>query len=163
MSMGTLSEYYEDALFAVLNILTQYYASEIFQNVANDLGAYSTEEEIELLDEEDYLRLLNDAVTEFVGENELGLITDLFVEEFENTCIDEDACDDILNDNIITQSYLDYAIRHAKESYDIDETSKCDLAFAVLVSELSFSGIPEYLYENIEDNFDVVDEIKSRL
>ena len=163
MSMGTLSEYYEDALFAVLNILTQYYASEIFQNVSNDLGAYSTEEEIELLDEEDYLRLLNDAVTEFVGENELGLITDLFVEEFENTCIDEDACDDILNDNIITQSYLDYAIRHAKESYDIDETSKCDLAFAVLVSELSFSGIPEYLYENIEDNFDVVDEIKSRL
>lgn len=161
--MGTLSEYYGDALLAVINILMRDYASEIFQNIANDLGAYYTEEEIELLDEDDYLKLLDDAVNEFVGENELGLITDLFVEEFENTCIDEDVCDEILSDNIITQSYLDYAVRHAKESYDIDETSKCDLAFAVLVSELSFAGIPEYLYEDIEDNYDVVDEIQNRL
>lgn len=78
-------------------------------------------------------------------------------------CIDEDVCDEILSDSIITQSYLDYAVRHAKESYDIDETSKCDLAFAVLVSELSFDGIPEYLYEDIEDNYDVVDEITNCL
>ena len=161
--MGTLSEYYGDALLAVINTLMREYAYEIFQNIANDLGAYSTEEEIEMLDEDDYLRLLDDAVNEFVGENELGLITDLFVEEFENTCIDEDACDDILNDNIITQSYLDYAVRHAKESYDIDETSKCDLAFAVLVSELSFAGIPEYVCEDIEDNYDVISEIKNCL
>ena len=161
--MGTLSEYYGDALLAVTNTLMRDYASEIFQNIANDLGAYYTEDEIELLDEDDYLRLLNDAVNEFVGENELGLITDLFVEEFENTCIDEDICDEILSDSIITQSYLDYAVRHAKESYDIDETSKCDLAFAVLVSELSFAGIPEYLYEDIEDNYDIVDEITNCL
>lgn len=161
--MGTLSEYYGDALLAVINTLMREYASEIFQNIANDLGAYYTEDEIELLDEDDYLRLLDDAVNEFIGENELGLITDLFVEEFENTCFDEDVCDEILSDNIITQSYLDYAVRHAKESYDIDETSKCDLAFAVLVSELSFAGIPEYLYEDIEDNYDVVDEIQNRL
>lgn len=161
--MGTLSEYYGDALLAVTNTLMRDYASEIFQNIANDLGAYYTEDEIELLDEDDYLRLLNDAVNEFVGENELGLITDLFVEEFENTCIDEDVCDEILSDGIITQSYLDYAVRHAKESYDIDETSKCDLAFAVLVSELSFAGIPEYLYEDIEGNYDVIDEIQNLL
>lgn len=161
--MGTLSEYYGDALLAVTNTLMREYASEIFQNIANDLGAYYTEDEIELLDEDDYLRLLNDAINEFVGENELGLITDLFVEEFENTCIDEDVCDEILSDGIITQSYLDYAVRHAKESYDIDETSKCDLAFAVLVSELSFAGIPEYLYEDIEGNYDVIDEIQNLL
>ena len=161
--MGTLSAYYGDALLAVVNTLMREYASEIFQNIANDLGAYYTEDEIELLDEDDYLRLLNDAVIEFVGENELGLITDLFVEEFENTCIDEDTCDEILNDNIITPLYLDYAVRHAKESYDIDETSKCDLAFAVLVSELSFAGIPEYLYEDIEDNYDVIGEITNLL
>ena len=161
--MGTLSEYYGDALLAVTNTLMRDYASEIFQNIANDLGAYYTEDEIELLDEDDYLRLLNDAINEFVGENELGLITDLFVEEFENTCIDEDVCDEILSDGIITQSYLDYAVRHAKESYDIDETSKCDLAFAVLVSELSFAGIPEYLYEDIEGNYDVIDEIQNLL
>lgn len=77
--MGTLSEYYGDVLLAVTNTLMRDYASEIFQNIANDLGAYYTEDEIELLDEDDYLRLLNDAVNEFVGENELGLITDLFV------------------------------------------------------------------------------------
>ena len=161
--MGTLSEHYGDVLLSVLNTLMRDYASEIFQNIANDLGAYYTEDEIELLDEDDYLRLLNDAVAEFVGQNEIGLITDLFVDEFETICIDEDVCDDILSDNIITQSYLDYAVRHAKDSYNIDESSKCDLAFAVLLSELSFYGIPEYLCEDIEDNYDVIGEITNLL
>ena len=163
MNMKSLIEYYTDAFFAVLHTLVRDYASEIFQNVANELGAYYTEDEIELLDEEDYLRLLQDAVDEFVGENELGLITDLFVEEFENTCIDEDVCDDILSDKSITKSYLDYAVHHAKKSYTIDESSKCDLAFALLLSDMSFSGIPEYVCEDIEDNYDIVGEIQNRL
>lgn len=164
--MGTLSEYYGDALSAVLKTLLDGYASEIVQDIADYLGAYYTEEELddkELTDENFYHRLLLDAVYEFVGRNEIGLLTDLFVDEFENICIDEDACDDILNDNSITQSYLDYAVRHAKESYNIDEDSKCDLAFAVLVSELSFAGLPEYLFEDIENKYDIADEIKSRL
>lgn len=158
--MGTISEYNGDALFAVLKTLWHDYAFEIFQNIANDLGAYYTEDEIELLDEDDYLRLLADAVEEFVGENELGLITDLFVDEFENMCIDEDVCDDILSDNYVTPKLLERAVSNAKESYNIDESSKCDLAFAVLLYEMSFIGIPVYLYEDIEDNYDVVDEIK---
>lgn len=166
ISMGTLSEYYGDALSAVLKTLLDGYASEIVQDIADYLGAYYTEEELddmESTDEDFYHRLLLDAVNEFVGENEIGLLTDLFVDEFENICIDEDVCDDILNDNSITQSYLDYAVRHAKESYNIDEDSKCDLAFAVLVSELSFAGLPEYLFEDIENKYDIADEIKSRL
>lgn len=163
MNMKSLIEYYTDAFFAVIYTLVRDYASEIFQNVANDLGAYYTEDEIELLDDEDYLRLLRDAVDEFVGKNELGLITDLFVDEFENMCIDEDVCNDILSDKSITQSYLNYAVHRAKKSYNIDESSKCDLAFALLLSDVSFSGIPEYVCEDIEDNYDVIGEITNLL
>ena len=75
-------------------------------------------------------------------------------------CADEDVCNDILNSSFVTQLFLDNAIRRAKESYNIDESSKRDLAFAVLLSELSFDEISECLYAEIEDRYDIVGEIK---
>ena len=166
MSMGTVSDYYETALFAVVKTLMCDYASKFFQDVASYIGAYYTDDDeddiygSELSDVGYYLRLLKDEVTEFVERNENGLIADLFVDAFRNMCLDEDVCDDILNAISVTQSYLDDAIRRAKESYNIDESSKCDLAFAVLLSELSFDEISDCLYEEIEDRYDIVGEIK---
>ena len=157
-------EYYEKALFAVVKTLMRDYASKFFRDIASYVGAYYTDDDeevdIELPDAGYYLRLLKDEVTEFVEGNETELITDLFVDEFKNICIDKDACNEILNDSLVTQSFLEYAVRHAKVSYNIDESSKCDLAFAVLLSELSFDEIPECLCEEIEDRYDIVGEIK---
>ena len=161
-----VSEYYEKALFAVSKTLMREYASKFFQDIASYIGAYYTYDEDDdiyggdLLDAGYYLRLLKDEVTEFVEGNETELITDLFVNEFKTICNNEDACNEILNDSLVTQSFLDYAVRHAKVSHDIDESSKCDLAFAVLLSELSMSEIAECLYTEIEDNYDIVGEIK---
>ena len=168
--MRMVSEYYEKALFAVSKTLMREYASKFFQDIASYIGAYYTyddEDDVvyggDLLDAGYYLRLLKDEVAEFVEGNETELITDLFVTEFKNICTDENACNEILNDSLVTQSFLDYAVRHAKVSHNIDESSKQDLAFAVLLSELSFAGIPEYLYEDIEGNYDVIDEIQNLL
>ena len=161
-----VSEYYEKALFAVSKTLMREYASKFFQDIASYIGAYYTYDEDDdiyggdLLDAGYYLRLLKDEVTEFVEGNETELITDLFVNEFKTICNNEDACNEILNDSLVTQSFLDYAVRHAQVSHDIDESSKCDLAFAVLLSELSMSEIAECLYTEIEDNYDIVGEIK---
>ena len=159
-----ISEYYEKALFAVVKTLMRDYASKFFQDIASYVGAYYTDDEeevdIELPDAGYYLRLLKDEVTEFVEGNETELITDLFVDEFKTICNNEDACDEILNDSLVTQSFLDYAVRHAKVSYNIDESSKHDLAFAVLLTELSFDEISECLYAEIEDRYDIVGEIK---
>lgn len=163
MSMGTVNDYYETALFAVVKTLMCDYASKFFQDIASYIGAYYTDDEevdIELPHAGYYLRLLKDEVTEFVEGNENGLITDLFVDEFKNMCADEDVCNDILNSSSVTQSFLDNTIRRAKESYNIDESSKRDLAFAVLLSELSFDEISECLYAEIEDRYDIVGEIK---
>ena len=159
-----VSEYYEKALFAVSKTLMRDYASKFFQDIASYIGVYYTDDEeevdIELPDAGYYLRLLKDEVTEFVEGNETELITDLFVDEFKNICTDEDVCNEILNDSLVTQSFLDYAVRHAKVSHDIDESSKCDLSFAVLLSELSVSELSEYLYGEIEDKYDIVGEIR---
>ena len=161
MSMGTVNDYYETALFAVFKTLVRDYASKFFQDIASYIGAYYTDD-----DEEDdiesyyYLRLLKDEVKEFVEGNETELITGLFVDEFKNMCADEEVCNDILNSSSVTQSYLDNVIRRAKESYNIDESSKRDLAFAVLLSELSFDEISDCLYAEIEDRYDIVGEIK---
>ena len=158
MSMGTVNDYYETALFAVLKTLMRDYASKFFQDTASYIGAYYTDEDD--IESYYYLRLLKDAVNEFVEENDNGLITDSFVNEFKNMCADEDVCNDILNSSSVTQSFLDNVIRRAKESYNIDESSKRDLAFAVLLSELSFDEISECLYAEIEDRYDIVGEIK---
>lgn len=166
MSMGTVNDYYETALFAVVKTLMRDYASKFFQDIASYIGAYYTDDEdddiygSELSDAGYYLRLLKDEVNEFVERNENGLITDLFVDEFKNMCVDEDVCNDILNGSSVTQSFLDNAIRRAKESYNIDESSKRDLAFAVLLFELSFDEISDCLYAEIEDRYDIVGEIK---
>ena len=165
--MRMVSEYYEKALFAVSKTLMREYASKFFQDIASYIGAYYTyddEDDVvyggDLLDAGYYLRLLKDEVAEFVEGNETELITDLFVTEFKNICTDENACNEILNDSLVTQSFLDYAVRHAKVSHNIDESSKRDLAFAVLLSELSISELSECLYAEIEDNYDIVNEIK---
>ena len=158
MSMGTVNGYYETALFAVLKTLVRDYASKFFQDTASYIGAYYTDEDD--IESYYYLRLLKDEVNEFVERNENGLITDLFVDEFKNMCADEDVCNDILNGSSVTQSFLDNAIRSAKESYNIDESSKCNLAVAVLLSELSFDEIQDCLYAEIEDRYDIVGEIK---
>ena len=159
-----VSEYYEKALFAVVKTLMRDYASKFFQDIASYVGVYYTDDEegvdIELSDAGYYLRLLKDEVTEFVEGNETELITDLFVNEFKTICNDKDACNDILNDSLVTQSFLDYAVRHAKVSYNIDESSKLDLVFAVLLSELSISELSDCLYAEIEDRYDIVGEIK---
>ena len=159
-----VSEYYEKALFAVVKTLMREYASKFFQDITSYVGVYYTDDEeevdIELPDAGYYLRLLKDEVTEFVEGNETELITVLFVDEFKTICNDKDACNEILNDSLVTQSFLDYAVRHAKVSYNIDESSKRDLAFAVLLSELSISEISECLCEEIEDRYDIVSEIK---
>lgn len=166
MSMGTVNDYYETALFAVVKTLMRDYASNFFQDIASYIEAYYTDDEYddiygsELSDAGYYLRLLKDEVKEFVEENDNELITGLFVDEFKNMCADEDVCNDILNGSSVTQSYLDNIIRRAKESYNIDESSKRDLAFAVLLSELSFDEISDCLYAEIEDRYDIVGEIK---
>ena len=162
-----VSEYYERALFVVVKTLMRDYASKFFQDIASYIGAYYTDDDedddiygSELSDAGYYLRLLKDEVKEFVEGNETELITDLFVDEFKNMCADEDVCNDILNSSSVTQSFLDNVIRRAKESCNIDESSKRDLAFAVLLSELSFDEISECLYAEIEDRYDIVSEIK---
>ena len=160
MSMRTLSDYFGDAFFAVINTLVRDYAFEIFQTTARYIrGSYVNG--IGFMDEDGYLRLLKEVVKEFVKKYEDGLITDLFVEEFENICNDEKACDDIINDN--RQGYIDYAVYCAKKSYNIDESSKCDIAFALLLTGFSADVIPEYLYEGIENKYDVIDEITNCL
>ena len=156
--MGTVNDYYETALFAVVKTLMRDYASKFFQDIASYIGAYYTDEDD--IESYYYLRLLKDTVNEFVERNENGLITDLFVDEFKNMCADEDVCNDILNGSSVTQSFLDNVIRRAKESYNIDESSKRDLAFAVLLSELSISELSDCLYAEIEDRYDIVGEIK---
>lgn len=161
-----VSEYYEKALFAVSKTLMRDYASKFFQDIASYIGAYYTYDEDDdiyggdLSDAGYYLRLLKDEVTEFVEGNGTELITDLFVTEFKTICTDEDACNKILNDSLVNKSFLDYAVRHAKVSYNIDESSKRDLVFAVLLSELSISELSECLYAEIEDKYDIVGEIK---
>ena len=166
MSMGMVNEYYEKALFAVSKTLMRDYASKFFQDIASYIGAYYTYDEDDdiyggdLSDAGYYLRLLKDEVAEFVEGNETELITDLFVTEFKTICTDEDVCNEILNDSLVNKSFLDYAVRHAKVSHNIDESSKRDLAFAVLLSELSISEIAECLYTEIEDRYDIVGEIK---
>ena len=161
-----VNEYYEKALFAVSKTLMRNYASKFFQDIASYIGAYYTYDEDDdiyggdLSDAGYYLRLLKDEVAEFVEGNETELITDLFVAEFKKMCNDEDVCNEILNDSLVNKSFLDYAVRHAKVSHNIDESSKRDLAFAVLLSELSFDEIPECLYAEIEEKCDIVSEIK---